>query len=74
MGTYQCKSPRWGRFGRFYLGTDQALEKAKDYKAIIHRLEDDDDKLVVMPKEMNMTDKEIERSSFSGKVVLSMKF
>ncbi|MEK7128563.1 MAG: inorganic diphosphatase [Patescibacteria group bacterium] len=57
------KAPDGEDLDAFYLGTDQALEKAKGIaKAIIHRLEDDDDKLVVMPKEMNMTDKEIEKA------------
>jgi inorganic pyrophosphatase len=45
----------------YYLGTDHAVDKANGVvKAIIHRLEDDDDKLVVMSKETTMTDEEIE--------------
>lgn len=45
----------------YYLGTDHAVDKANGVvKAIIHRLEDDDDKLIVMSKETTMTDEEIE--------------
>ena len=47
----------------YYLGEDKAIEKAKGIvKAIIHRLDDDDDKLVVIPENINMTDEEIEKA------------
>ena len=45
----------------YYLGADVPVNKAIGVvKAIIHRLDDDDDKLVVMPKHIEMTDEEIE--------------
>ena len=45
----------------YFLGADQSLEKATGIvKAIIHRLDNDDDKLVVMPDTILMTDDEIE--------------
>ena len=45
------------------MGTDKAVEKAKGIvKAIIHRLDDDDDKLVVMPKDIEMTEEGIENA------------
>jgi inorganic pyrophosphatase len=47
----------------YYLGTNQSLKNAKGIvKAIIHRLDDDDDKLVVMPSDIEMTDEEIEKA------------
>lgn len=49
----------------YYLGENKPLEKATGTViAIIHRLEDDDDKLVVTPKEKIgvMTDDEIEKA------------
>jgi inorganic pyrophosphatase len=47
----------------YYLGTDQSLQKVNGIvKAIIHRLDNDDDKLVVMPKDVSMTDDEIDRA------------
>ena len=47
----------------YYLGTDQPLQEAKGIvKAIIHRLDDDDDKLVVMPKDAIISDNEIENA------------
>lgn len=46
----------------YFLGVDQAVEVGKGVvKAIIHRLEDDDDKLVVMPEEINFSDEQIEK-------------
>ena len=47
----------------YYLGINKALGKAKGIvRAIVHRLDDDDDKLVVMPEDINMTDEEIEKA------------
>lgn len=55
------KAPDGEDLDAYFLGTDQSLQKVKDVvKAIVHRVEDDDDKLVVMPKELSMTDEEIE--------------
>jgi inorganic pyrophosphatase len=46
----------------YYLGTDKPLKEAKGVaKAILHRLDDDDDKLIVMPKEIDIENDEIER-------------
>lgn len=45
----------------YYLGVDESLEKAEGICiAIVHRLKDDDDKLVVVPAGMNLTNNEIE--------------
>jgi inorganic pyrophosphatase len=47
----------------YYLGTDQSLQKITGIvKAIVHRLDNDDDKLVVMPKDLSMTDDEISQA------------
>ncbi len=47
----------------YYLGVDKPLERATGVvKAVIHRLDNDDDKLVVMPKDFNATDEEIEKA------------
>ncbi|OGI99703.1 hypothetical protein A3H53_01430 [Candidatus Nomurabacteria bacterium RIFCSPLOWO2_02_FULL_40_10] len=57
------KAPDGEDLDAFFLGVNQSLEKATGIvKAIIHRLEDDDDKLVIMSKEINMTDEEIEKT------------
>lgn len=47
----------------YYLGVNKPLEKAKGKCiAIIHRLDDDDDKLIVVPVEKKgITDEEIEK-------------
>ncbi len=47
----------------YYLGTDQSLRKVRGIvKAVIHRLDDDDDKLVVMPEDIMVSDDEIEKA------------
>lgn len=44
----------------YYLGVAAPLEKAKGVCiAIVHRSDDDDDKLVVVPEGMELTDEEI---------------
>lgn len=44
----------------YYLGVSEALSVARGVCiAVIHRLEDDDDKLVVVPPGTDMTDEEI---------------
>jgi inorganic pyrophosphatase len=46
----------------YYLGVDQPLEQAAGVCiAIIHRLNDDDDKLVVVPTGLELADAEIEK-------------
>lgn len=55
------KAPDGEDLDAYFLGTDQALKKVTGIvKAIVHRLDNDDDKLVVMPKDLSMTDAEIE--------------
>lgn len=45
----------------YYLGVTESLEKANGVvRAIVHRLDDDDDKLVVFPDNINMTENEID--------------
>lgn len=58
----RTKAPDGEELDAYYLGTDKPIEKAKGIvKAIVHRLEDDDDKLVVMPENINLSDEEIEK-------------
>lgn len=46
----------------YYLGVDKPLEKAKGFCiAIIHRTNDEDDKLVVVPDRMDIPDEQIEK-------------
>ena len=60
----------------YYLAVDVPLEKARGTcVAIIHRLEDDDDKLIVVPNGVEISDEEIYKQTrfqeqwFKGKVV-----
>lgn len=54
------KAPDGEDLDAYFLGTDQSLDKTKGIvKAIVHRLDNDDDKLVVMPDTISMTDNEI---------------
>lgn len=47
----------------YFLGTDKPLKKVKGICiAIIHRINDDDDKLVVVPEGMDISNEEIEKS------------
>lgn len=47
----------------YYLGVNKPLKKGVGKcVAIIHRLKDDDDKLVVVPKGVKLTDKDIEKA------------
>lgn len=57
------KAPDGEDLDAYYLGTDKSLKSVKGIvKAIIHRLDDDDDKLVVLPKDIDLSDYEIEKS------------
>ena len=57
------KAPDGEDLDVYYLGADRPIEKASGIvKAIIHRLDDDDDKLVVMPKDIDFTDEKIEKA------------
>ena len=57
------KSPDGEELDAYYLGVDKPLDKASGRcVAVIHRIKDDDDKLVVVPSGgESMTDNEIER-------------
>ncbi len=57
------KAPDGEDLDAYYLGVNEPLEKARGtVVAVIHRLKDDDDKLVVLPQGASMTDEEIEQS------------
>jgi len=54
-------SPDGEELDAYYLGTDKPLKKAKGICiAIIHRTNDNDDKLIVVPEGTELTDEEIE--------------
>ena len=56
------KSPDGEELDAYYLGVDEPLKKAKGICiAIVHRTNDDDNKLVVVPSGMNFSDEEIEK-------------
>lgn len=55
------KAPDGEDLDAYFLGTGESLKTAKGIvKAIIHRLDNDDDKLVVMPATVSMSDDEVE--------------
>jgi len=57
------KAPDGENLDAYYLGTSESLQKAVGVvRAIIHRLNDDDDKLVVMPEGVSMADEEIDKA------------
>ncbi len=57
------EAPDGDELDAYYIGTDKSLGKITGIvKAIIHRLDNDDDKLVVMPKNLEISDEEIEKS------------
>lgn len=57
------KSPDGEELDAYYLGINKPIKKAKGICiAIIHRTNDDDDKLVVIPKGKSITDDEIEKA------------
>lgn len=54
------KSPDGEELDAYYLGVDKPIEKAEGVCiAIIHRTDDDDDKLVVVPEGVDIDDEEI---------------
>ena len=59
----ETKSPDGEELDTYYLGADKPLKKAKGFCiAIIHRTNDDDDKLVIVPEDKkNITDEEINK-------------
>lgn len=58
------KSPDGEELDAYYLGIDKPVKKAKGTCiAIIHRTNDNDDKLVVVPKGVEFSDEEIEKQT-----------
>lgn len=54
------QAPDGENLDAYYLGVSESLQKAKGVCiAIIHRLKDDDDKLIVVPNDTELTDAEI---------------
>jgi inorganic pyrophosphatase len=57
------KAPDGEDLDAYFLGVDTPVESGKGTViAIVHRLKDDDDKLVVVPNNVNLTDEEIEKA------------
>lgn len=57
------KMPDGEELDAYYLGTDKPAEKADGICiAIVHRTNDDDDKLIVAPSGQDFSDEEIEKS------------
>lgn len=55
------KAPDGEDLDAYYLGVDYPMEKSMGVvKAIIHRTDDDDDKVIVMPEDQNFSDEQIE--------------
>jgi inorganic pyrophosphatase len=47
----------------YFLGPEEPLKEAEGFCiAIVHRLEDDDDKLILVPEGVTLTDKEIDEA------------
>lgn len=56
-------SPDGEELDAYYLGVNKPLKKAKGVCiAVIHRTDDDDDKLIVAPEGMEISDDEIEKA------------
>lgn len=57
------KAPDGEELDAYVLGVDEPIKEFKGTSiAVIHRLEDDDDKLIVVPKGVSMADEEIEKA------------
>jgi inorganic pyrophosphatase len=58
------KSPDGEDLDAYYLGVDKPVKRAKGICiATVHRVDDDDDKLIIVPKDkINTTDDEIEKA------------
>lgn len=57
------KAPDGEEIDAYFLGVDKPVNKGRGLGiAIIHRLNDDDDKLVVVPGDKYLTDEEISKS------------
>mgnify|MGYP000294835618 CR=1 FL=1 len=58
------KSPDGEELDAYYLGVDKPLKSAKGIcLAVIHRTNDNDDKLVIAPKGIELSDEEIEKQT-----------
>ncbi len=58
------KAPDGEDLDAYFLGINEPVETAKGKViAIVHRLKDDDDKLVVVPENIELTDAEIEKAT-----------
>jgi len=56
------KSPDGEELDAYYLGIDEPIKKAMGICiAVIHRTDDDDDKLVVVPEGIEISDEEINK-------------
>lgn len=56
------KSPDGEGLDAYYLGTDKPIKKAKGICiAIIHRTNDNDDKLIIVPNGLELSNEEIEK-------------
>lgn len=59
----ETKAPDGEELDAYYLGVSEPIKEAIGIcKAVVHRLKDDDDKLVVMPEETVLSDEEINKS------------
>lgn len=57
------KAPDGEELDAYFLGINEPVETAKGKViAIVHRLKDDDDKLVIVPQGISLTDEEIEEA------------
>lgn len=58
------KSPDGEELDAYYLGVDKPIDKASGKCiAVIHRIDDNDDKLVVVPENIELTNDEIEKAT-----------
>ncbi|MBU2577484.1 inorganic diphosphatase [Patescibacteria group bacterium] len=58
------KAPDSEELDAYFLGIDKPIEKAEGICiAVIHRTNDNDDKLVVVPKNTDLSDQEIENQT-----------
>lgn len=57
-------APDGAELDAYFLGTNEPLEEATGTCiAVIHRLEDDDDKLVVVPENLDLSDDDIRQAT-----------
>lgn len=70
------KAPDGEDLDAYYLGVTEPLDKATGIcVAIIHRIKDDDDKLIVVPEGVTLTDEQINQAThfqeqwFEGQII-----